>query len=108
MKKEIVCSVLAATQAPLLEVRDHTGELLCSVGRAGAAALMERGWADPIGKNCVKYLKLRANAPWKPLPRNWWHGSETTQAVRGDESCKRYGPGQLMGNSKLLREHRKI
>jgi hypothetical protein len=99
-------SVLAETQAPTLEVRDHTGLLIGRVDRGGATELIERRWADPIGGRVVKYLKLRNNAPWKPLTKSWHGGCKTTQAVRADSSCKTYGPGQLMGNSKLLREHR--
>jgi hypothetical protein len=106
MKTEVISSVLAATQAPTLEVRDHTGDWVGRVDRAGAAELIERGWADPIGEHSVKYLKLREKAPWKPLAKSWRGGSKATQPVRADSSCKSYGPGQLMGNSKLLREHR--
>jgi hypothetical protein len=106
MNTDVISSVLAATQAPTLEVRDHRGDLVGRVDRAGAAELIERGWADPMGERSVKYLRLRENAPWKPLAKRWRGGSNTTQAVRADSSCKIYRPGQLMGNSKLIREHR--
>jgi hypothetical protein len=108
MNTNIISSVLAATQAPPLEVRDFAGNLLCRIDRAGAAELIERKWADPVGRRCVKYLKLRPNAPWNPRAKSWWFGGITTQAVRADETCKRYEPGQLMGDPKLLREHRKL
>jgi hypothetical protein len=106
MNTDVISSVLAATQAPTLEVRDHAGELIGRVDRAGAAELIERGWADPIGERSVKYLKLRKNAPWRPTAKGWRGGSKTTQPVRADSSCTTYGQGQLMGNSRLLREHR--
>jgi hypothetical protein len=104
MNTDVVSSVLAATQAPTLEVRDHKGDLVGRVARTGAAELMERGWADPIGEHCIKYLKLRKGAPSKSRAQYWRGGSNTTQAVRADSSCKNYGSGQLMGNSKTLRE----
>lgn len=106
MKNAEAPSVLAETQAPTLEVRDHTGLMIGRVDRAGAAELVERGWADQIGAHVVKYLKLRNNAPWRPLAKSWRGGSKTTQPVRADSSCRTYGTGQLMGISKLLREHR--
>ena len=106
MNTDVISSVLAATQAPTVEVRDPKGDLVGRVDRAGAAELIERRWADPIGQRGTKYLKLRVNAPWKPFAKSWRGGSNTTQPVRADSSCKTYGPGQLMGHSKSLREHK--
>ena len=91
--------VLAAIQAPQVEVRTFEGELVGRVNRARAAELVERGWARPIGKRSLKYLRLEADAPLKLLRKGWRGGSHTTQPVRSDGSLGVYSPGQALGCS---------
>jgi hypothetical protein len=98
---------LARIQAPTVEVRDSTGELVARVGRVAAAELVEREWADPVGKRAIKYLRLRDDAPWKPLQRSWAGGSRTTQRVRSDGKSGVYEAGQALGWARNV-EHKKI
>jgi hypothetical protein len=100
-------SVLAAIQAPTVEVRDTAGELITRVSRAAALELVERGWAKPIGKRALKYLRLADNAPRTPLRQGWRGGNRTTQRVRADGRSGVYEPGQVLGWEKNL-EHKKI
>jgi hypothetical protein len=42
-------------------------------------------------------------APLSALP--WWgNGGDGTQPLRADHTCKIYSDGQLMGNSRMMRE----
>jgi hypothetical protein len=100
-------SVLAVIQAPTLEVRNSAGELIARVDHAGAREMVERGWANPIGKRTIKYLRLRDDAPWTPLRKSWCGGSRTTQRVRADGRSGLYQPGQALGWEKNV-EHKKI
>jgi hypothetical protein len=61
---------LAATQAPTVEVRNNEGILLSRINREDAKELVGRGWADAIGKKVIRYLRLRADAPWKPYQKS--------------------------------------
>jgi hypothetical protein len=97
---------LAAIQAPTVEVRDSAGELITRVGRTAATELVERGWAKPVGRKQLKYLRLRDDAPWTPLRKGWRGGNRTTQRVRGDGSTGHYKPGQFLGWEKNV-EHKK-
>jgi hypothetical protein len=101
-----VPSVLAAIQAPTIEVRDHMGELVGRIQRADVGEIVERGWAKPVGRRQLKYLRLTEGAPWKPLAKNCHGGSRTTQRVRADGSSGLYEPGQLLGWEKNL-EHKR-
>jgi peptidoglycan/xylan/chitin deacetylase (PgdA/CDA1 family) len=100
-------SVLAEIQAPTVEVRDHMGELIGRVDRAGATEMVARGWATPVGKRALKYLRLRDGAPWKPGSNGWPGGSRTTQRVRADGGSGVYEPGQFLGWKRNL-EHKKV
>jgi hypothetical protein len=100
-------SVLAVIQAPTVEVRNSVGELIVRVDRANAVELVERGWAKPIGKRVLKYLRLRDDAPWTPLRKGWCGGNRTTQRVRADGSSGAYEPGQALGWAKNV-EHKKL
>jgi hypothetical protein len=102
-----VPSVLAEIQASTVEVRDHMGELIGRVDRAGAIEIVARGWAKPVGKRALKYLRLREGAPWKPGRNGWQGGSRTTQRVRADGTSGVYEPGQLLGWKRNL-EHKKL
>ena len=99
--------VLARIQAPTVEVRNGMGELIARVDRAAAAELVERGWADPVGKRAIKYLRLRDGAPWKPLQKGWCGGSRTTQRVRANGRSGVYEAGQSLGWEKNV-EHKRI
>lgn len=100
-------SVLARIQAPTVEVRNSMGEPIARVDREAAAELVGRGWADPVGKRAIKYLRLREDAPWKPLQKSWCGGSRTTQRVRADGSSGVYEAGQPLGWEKHV-EHKQI
>lgn len=102
-----VPSVLAEIQAPTVEVRDHLGELIGRVDRAGAIEMFARGWAKPVGKRALKYLRLREDAPWKPGCKGWQGGSRTTQRIRADGCSGVYEPGQVLGWERNL-EHKKL
>lgn len=102
-----VPSVLAAIQAPTVEVRDHMGELIGRIQRADVVEIVERGWAKPVGKRQLKYLRLTEDAPWTPLARSCQGGSRTTQRVRADGSSGVYKPGQVLGWERNL-EHKKL
>ena len=101
-------SALATIQAPTIEVRDQAGELIGSVERSQGVMLISRGWADVIGRRAVKYLRLRADAPWRPAARSWRGGSATTQPVRADQTCKNLADHQAMGDPRTLREHKPL
>jgi hypothetical protein len=92
-----VPSVLAAIQAPTVEVRDHTGELIGRIRRGDVEELVARGWAKPVGKRQLKYLRLTEDAPWTPLAKSCHGGSRTTQRIRADGGSGLYEPGQLLG-----------
>lgn len=98
--------VLAEIQAPTVEVRDHMGELIGRIDRAGAIEMVARGWAKPVGKRALKYLRLSEDAPWKPGRNGWRGGSRTTRRVRADGSSGVYEPGQVLGWERNL-EHKK-
>jgi hypothetical protein len=100
-------SVLAVIQAPTVEVRDSKGELVGRVDRADVAEIVARGWAKPVGKRALKYLRMADDAPWKPGRKGWPGGSQTTQRVRADGSSGVYEPGQFLG-WKRNREHKKV
>jgi hypothetical protein len=100
-------SVLARIQAPTVEVRNSMGELIARVARAAAMELVERGWADPVGKRAIKYLRLGDDAPWRPQQKSWCGGSRTTQRVRADGKSGVYEAGQALGWEKNV-EHKKI
>lgn len=69
-------SVLAGIQAPALEVRNHSGELVGRVPRAKADELIAAGLVSPIGRNGTKYVVLNCNEPTPERP--WRGGSRTT------------------------------
>lgn len=100
-------SVLAAIQAPTVEVRDCTGELVARVDRADATEMVARGWAKPVGKRELKYLRLADDAPWTPWSKSWRGGSRTTKRARADGSSGAYEPGQLLGWERNV-EHKKL
>jgi|ERR1051325_735661 hypothetical protein len=104
----VISADLALLQAPTIEVRDNTGELVGRIDRARADELVARGWADPVGRHEVKYLRLRPDAPWRPLSRGWSGGSNTTRPLRADHTCKSFEPSQVMGNPRTLREHKPL
>ena len=106
MSNSTAGSALAATQAPLVEVRDHRGELIGTIERSQASELLARGWAVAVGRRVTRYLKLKPDAPWRPSTGSWRGGSHTTRPVRGDGSCKSFGDGQYMGDWRLVREHK--
>src|SRR3974390_211586 len=92
-------------KTPTVEVR-RNGELIARVDRHGAMDLIERGWVGARGSKCVKYLALLPEAPLHQLRRSSWRGcSHTTRPIRADQTCLTFGAGQLMGNSRCLREH---
>lgn len=99
--------VLAAIQASTVEVRDSDGELIARVARAAAEELVARGWAKPVGKRELKYLRLRNDAPWKPLAKSWSGGNRTTQRIRAEGRSGFYEPGQFLGWDRNV-EHKKI
>lgn len=99
--------VLAAIQAPTVELRNSAGDLIARVNRASAAELVERGWAKPIGKRTLKYLRLEDGAPLKLLQKGWRGGSYTTERLRADGSSGLYSPGQALGWHKNV-EHKAI
>ena len=47
------------------------------------------------------YLKRTAD---QAVGRPSWHSTNFTRPVRADHTCRTYKPGQLMGDSKRLRE----
>lgn len=100
-------SVLAVIQAPTVEVRNSIGELIARVDRAHATELVERGWAKPVGKRVLKYLRLRDDAPWAPLRQSWCGGNRTTQRVRSDGRSGLYESGQPLGWEKNV-EHKNV
>jgi hypothetical protein len=102
-------SVLAAIQAPTVEVRDHKGGLLAMIERSQAAVLLMRGWAEPVGNRTVKYLRLTPKAPLRASTGgSWLGGSCTTRPMRADQTCKLFGDGQLMGARRSHREHKPL
>jgi hypothetical protein len=75
-------TVLAGTQAPALEVRNHSGELVGRVARDKVGPLIAAGLVSPIGRKGIKYLVLSQDAP--RLTRDWRGGSHTTERIRND------------------------
>ena len=108
MSHSTTSSALAAIQAPTVEVRDHSGALIGTIERSQASELLARGWAVAVGRRVTRYLKLTPDAPRRPSTSTWRGGHNTTCPVRGDQTCKKFGDGQLMGNSRTLREHKPI
>jgi hypothetical protein len=97
--------VLATIQAPTVEVRDSAGELIGRVNHATAMELVEQGYAKPVGKRALKYLRLREDAPWTPQRKSWNGASRTTRRVRSDGILGCYQPGQRLG---WELEHKKV
>jgi len=100
-------SVLAATQAPTVDVRNAAGELVWKIDGARAKELIDRGWASPVGAYEMKYLKLHEDAPWKPYAKAWSGGSRTTRRVRAEGRNGPYRPGQALGWDRNV-EHKKV
>jgi hypothetical protein len=105
MNTDVISSVLAATQAPTLEVRDDAGELIGRVDRTGASGAHRAGMGKSDRRAQREVSEASRKSTLEPLANSWRGGRKTTQPIRADSSCKTCGPGQLMGNSKLLREH---
>ena len=103
-------SVLAAIQAPKVEVRDNVGGLVATIERSQATLLLARGWAEPVGNKTVKYVRLTPKAPRRKIADKSWLGrtEKTTQPVRADQTCTRFGDEQLMGDSRSHREHKPV
>ena len=93
-------SDLAGIQAPTLQVRNSSGEIVGKITGEAAANLITRGWATPIGRRHVKYLLLSPTAPWKPTSGR---KSPGTRPVRADQTCNRPS-GSLIGNPRVNRE----
>jgi len=103
-------SVLAATQAPKVEVRDNAGGLVATIERSQAALLIARGWAEPVGNKVAKYLRLTPKTPWRKIHDGSWlrRTGKTTQPVRADQTCSDFGDGQLMGAGRSHQEHKAV
>jgi hypothetical protein len=93
------------TELPLLsesyDVRGLDGTLRFVATRDEARRAIAEGIAEAVGHRCVKFLRIKREAV-----SDLRSGSRTTAAVRADSGCRIYGAGQLMGNSRCLREHR--
>jgi hypothetical protein len=93
-------------ELPLLadsyDVRGLDGSLRFVATRDEARRAIAEGIAEPVGRSCVKFLRIKREAV-----SDLRAGSRTTAAVRADSGCRVYGAGQLMGNSHCLREHRR-
>lgn len=92
---------ILANQRAAIDVRDHNGgpvALGVPVVRAVKGIDLER-YVGVGNRSRIRYLR--------PMPAEWSLnlGSKTTHPVRADSSCTIYGFGQLMGNSRTLREH---
>lgn len=91
----------AGAARPTVEVRAD-GQLLRRIAPGAAETLVARGWGEWIGTGRRRYIRLTAAAPLSALPG--WHGKDGTRPVRGDQTCRIYGQGQLMGTPQVLRE----
>jgi hypothetical protein len=74
---------VADNLAPTLEVRSHEGDLIGRVTIARAVELEARGWVRPVGNKGIRYLKLTAGAPWRPVASTWT-GKDNTRRIRND------------------------
>lgn len=98
-----ICSTGDRIPTPALVVcLDSENNPMPRVSPADAGSLCARGWAEWIGTGTRRHLRLTAAAPvrnFAPLYR------DGTRPVRADQTCRLYAQGQLMGNSRTLREH---
>lgn len=76
-------SVLAGTQAPMVEVRNKAGDLVGRVTMPRAEELIAAALVSPIGRNSIKYLVLNVDEP--VLQRPWRGGSHTTERIRNEQ-----------------------
>jgi hypothetical protein len=85
----VVC--LDSDNNPMPRVSLGDAELLC-----------RRAWAHWRGTGSRRHIQLTAAAPvCNAAPLR----PDGTRPVRADGTCKHCGPGQLLGNRRLLREH---
>ena len=92
---------ILANQRDALDVRDSNGDpimLRVPVARALKDVDLER-FVGIGNRTRVRYLRTVATT-WTLNS-----GSRSTRTVRADGSCRTYGAGQLMANSRTLREH---
>jgi len=86
---------------PTVEVRVD-GELIRRVSEGSADMLVSRGWAQWRGGGRRRHLELSPRAPVSAFPG--WKGKDGTRAMRADQSCEKYGAGQVMGDPRSHRE----
>ncbi len=84
------------------DVRSADGRrLLFEVTAAEGARGIAQGFFILARARSGDYLKRTAD---RQIPQPRWGGTNFTQPVRGDASCKTYQAGQLMGDGRRLRE----
>jgi hypothetical protein len=95
---------ILANQRDGLDVRDQNGgPVMVRVPVARALRVLDLERYVGIGNRArIRYLRPAVST------RGLGSGSQTTREVRADHSCTRFGPGQLMGNSRTLREHKPV
>lgn len=96
-------SIAGDPARPTVEVR-LDGALMRRVAIGSAEQLISRGWAQWAGSGSRRYVALTAAAPVSALPG--WKGRDGTKPVTADQTCRRYEPGQLMGDPRRYREFR--
>lgn len=107
--KPILTVAAAKRPAPggvsLIDVRDADGELTRKVTLEQAESILRQnlGVGRYGGRNGdLKYISLHFVLDVRSARLH--SGSASTRPVRGDQTCRSFANGQLMGDPRLLRE----